>query len=730
MNEYKVGTVVSDINTLLTPLMNVTACKKREFDHEQKKAYYVTYLNVPAAFDIEASSFKVNDEKYACMYIWQFGINGNVVIGRTWQEFMDCMKAVYKFFGLNDRKRLPIYVHNLPYDSQFFRKYFKWDKVFAKEKRKPLVMKAGGIEFRDSLALAGCSLETVGEDLVKYKVEKMVGDLDYDLLRAPVTPLDEKELRYCYNDVLVLMSFIQEQIEIFGDVAKIPMTKTGIVREYCREHCLKDKKTGKRYRKLMSSLTIGGEEEYLFLKDAFAGGFTHANYRMADKVWKNVTSYDFTSSYPAVMLSELYPMSSGRKIKIIDRKHYERLVEDGYGIIFNVAFKNIIGITEADHYLSESKCKDVKKAKIDNGRIMSADYLWTTITNVDFEVIDKCYTWEEITFGVAYIYDMAPLPKELIECIIHFYKGKTELKDVPGQEVEYQILKGMLNAIYGCSVQDIINDNICYECDEWADGETDPVEEQIRKYNENKKRFLFYPWGIFITAYARRNLWTGIIECGKDYIYSDTDSVKILNAEKHQEYFNNYNEIVTKKIKFILNSVGIDENSACPKTKDGVEKPLGVWDFDGEYTRFKTLGAKRYLVEYKPKKKELEKLQNGKGEKEAQAYFNRTNLQVKCTIAGVNKHKTSLWLMKKDTFNTFNDHMEVPEDYSGRLIAYYVKDENGHDKGFKNLTVTDYLGNTTQVSERSYIHMEKSSYNLKLSDVYARLVDAAEEVIL
>ena len=73
----------------------------------------------------ESIVFKNNAVKVRRIY------NGNVVIGRTWQEFMDCMKAVYKFFGLNDKKRLPIYVHNLPYDSQFFRKYFKWDKVFA-----------------------------------------------------------------------------------------------------------------------------------------------------------------------------------------------------------------------------------------------------------------------------------------------------------------------------------------------------------------------------------------------------------------------------------------------------------------------------------------------------------------------------------------------------------------------------------------------------------------------
>ena len=33
-----------------------------------------------------------------------------------------------------------------------------------------------------------------------------------------------------------------------------------------------------------------------------------------------------------------------------------------------------------------------------------------------------------------------------------------------------------------------------------------------------------------------------------------------------------------------------------PKTIEGIPKMLGVWDFEGTYKHFKTLGAKRYLL--------------------------------------------------------------------------------------------------------------------------------------
>ena len=51
----------------------------------------VEYYNIPAAFDIEVSSFYKEDTKQACMYVWQFGILNWVTYGRTWGEFLDLM---------------------------------------------------------------------------------------------------------------------------------------------------------------------------------------------------------------------------------------------------------------------------------------------------------------------------------------------------------------------------------------------------------------------------------------------------------------------------------------------------------------------------------------------------------------------------------------------------------------------------------------------------------------
>ena len=216
--------------------------------------------NVCSAFDIEASSFYENNEKRCCMYAWVFGINGRCIRGRTWQEFIDVTNKLSKVYNLSPEKRLVIYVHNLAYEFQWFKNYFEWETVFAMDNRKPIyAVTKNGIEFRCSYLLSGYSLEKLGENLTKYKVEKKVGDLDYNLIRHSKTPLSEKEWGYIINDALVVMAHIQEEIERLGDITKLPITKTGYVRNLCKEKCLKGDNRFD-YVKLMRGLQLSVDE--------------------------------------------------------------------------------------------------------------------------------------------------------------------------------------------------------------------------------------------------------------------------------------------------------------------------------------------------------------------------------------------------------------------------------------------------------------------------------------
>lgn len=660
----------------------------------RKKKYY----NIPVAFDIETSSFYYHGEKCAVMYEWSFCFDGLCIIGRTWDQYIIMIRKISDLLNLSDNLRLLIYVHNLAYEFQFMRKYFTWLKVFAVKSRTPVYALTDiGIEFRCSLILSGYSLAKVGENLNKYKVEKMVGDLDYTLMRHYKTPLTNKELGYCINDVKVVAAYIKEQIEQNEGINKIPLTKTGFVRRFCRGFCLpEDKKLqAARYREMMKALTLD-PDEYLQLKRAFQGGFTHAGTFYSGTLQHDVTSYDFTSSYPTVMLSEKYPMSKAERVVIRSRDELVKNLKL-YCCLFDITFYGLKPKIIAENYISISRCSKVKNAVVNNGRIVSADTLTTSITEQDFIIIKKFYSWDKIKVFNFKRYKKDYLPRQFMRAILTLYGNKTKLKGVDGKEVEYQHSKEMLNSCYGMAVTDIVRDEIEYT-DDWQETTPD-LFDALQKYNSSPARFLFYPWGVWVTAYARKNLFTGILECRNDYVYSDTDSIKVINGDRHLKYINGYNEDITKKLKIAMEHQRISADLTAPETIKGVKKPLGVWDFDGFYKDFKTLGAKRYAVRY------ADRDCNGS-----------SRGKYSITVSGLNKKVCTPYLMEKygsgsGFFDAFSNDLYIPADYTGKITHTYIDDE-------RSGILTDYKGVSCRFYEKSSVHLEKSDYSLSLSQEY------------
>lgn len=654
------------------------------------------YINVACAFDIEVSSFYDGGEKRACMYIWMIGLGGYCVVGRTWKEFKEVIDYIANYLGLGKEVILVMYVHNLSYEFQFIKDMFEWERVFAIDDRKPnYVLCKQGIEFRCSYQLSGYSLAMVGKNLQKYKVKKLEGDLDYEKVRHSVTPLTKDEMAYCVHDVLVVMAYIKECMDEEGDITQIPNTKTGYVRRDVKRKCLgagrKSRKKNWMYRDYIHGLTLE-PDEYLQLRRAFQGGFTHASVLYSGRTIHDVDSYDFTSSYPTVMLCEKFPMSVSRLVDISNRDELEDYCNK-YCCLFDVEFIEIEPKYLFEDYISISRCRNVSNAVVNNGRVVSADRLTTTITEQDYMLIKALYNWGKMRVANFRIYEKKYLPKEFVESILTFYEDKTKLKDVKGREVEYMHAKANLNSLYGMAVTDIVRDDITYD-GEWIVEKPDLIK-SLEKYNKALSRFLFYPWGVWVTAYARKNLFTGILECKNDYVYSDTDSLKIVNGKNHREYIERYNEVITKQLEIAMRYHGIDISRTRPKTIEGIEKPIGVWDYEGHYETFKTLGAKRYL-------------------------WKKPDGRMQMTVAGLSKQSGLKYLQFGDlsgisVFDKFNDEMYIPRNWTGKNIHTYI------DFATDGI-VTDYLGNSYSYSELSSVHMEPTDYSLSIGSEYADFI--------
>ena len=665
----------------------------------------ISYFNIPAAFDIETSSFYENGEKRAIPYIWQFGLNGNVIIGRSFEDLQFFICWLSKKLRLAQKLRLIVYVHNLSYEFQFIRKWFTWylDEFLADKERQPLKAVCNYfVEFRCSYRLSGYSLGNVSKNLLKYKVPKL-DTLDYEKIRHEKTELTPAEMSYCINDVLVVMAYIQEEIEREGRIDLLPLTNTGRVRKYVKRACLgKGKSEGlkhKKFRDLIKDLTLT-PEIYFMLKRAFQGGFVHANSYYVNREIENVSSYDFTSSYPYVMLSEKFPMSKGFDVtsQVSDMQHLNYYL-NRFCCLIDIKFINLTPKIMQDNFISVSKCLELKNHVENNGRVVYADELRIVITELDFYIINQAYKFNlaDIRIYKMIVFKKDYLPIDFVRAIIKLYGDKTKLKGVEGEDSNYLLSKGMLNSCYGMCVTDIVRNEYTYDNDfhTWNKDFAN-AEKTISEYNNENGRFLYYAWGVWVTAHARINLFRAIEKLGNDYIYADTDSVKFINLDRNKHIFDEYNKQVEFKLKQVANDRNLDYDLFKPKTIKGVEKLIGVFDFEGTYLKFKTLGAKRYMC-YDGKKLSI-------------------------TVAGLSKNASNYLLEKygvEGAFKHFNFEMKIPAEYSGRTTHTYL------DSNYSGI-VFDYKGIPCEYNSRSAIHLEKTTFEISLSEQYENFLNMIE----
>lgn len=706
-----------------------------------------SYWNIPASFDIETSSFKIKGKKIATSYLWSLNINGSTIVGRTWTEFVEILDYVALHMRTNKTK-LVIYVHNLAYEFQFMRGWLEFDEVFAVKERRPIhaTMK-NGIEFKCSYILSNYALEYIGDNLIKtYTVTKDVGAVDYSLIRHWSTRLTDEEIWYNVHDNQVVTSFIQEKLETEGTIADLPLTNTGYVRRYCRDYCFTQmatetkiiKRNKARYHERIDSLKIMSECEYDQLHAAFAGGYTHASPSFAGQLVAQVGSGDLASSYPGAMVTEKFPMGRGTFLGSVSIDELEDFISAGYCCLFTVILRNVNPKFHWENYISISHCQVLSKDYVaNNGRVASASELQTVVTECDWDIIKKCYTWDEESIEIhnLRIYPADYLPRPFILSILHLFANKTSLKGVEGKETEYMVSKNMINSAYGMSVTNIIRDLYEYSnSDGWLTSDAD-VTSQLTRYNNSYNRFLFYGWGVWVTAHARHNLWEAIFEFGPDYIYADTDSIKGRNFDSHEDFFTLYNLRIETKLRKMCKYWQIPFSLCTPKTVTGKKKMIGVWEREDDYKYFKALRAKCYIYEYM--NGELLFTISGVNKKYGVPYllsefanssymdlykiaYNPTSEQKHNGEAKVAKDKLlalheSGEIPYDDVFENFKDNLYFPKEYTGKQTLTYI------DKPVIT-TCKDYTGQLADIFEMSYIHMEPQSYFLSQTPEYIRFL--------
>ena len=660
--------------------------KNRKGNPGGKKRHYI---GITTAFDIETTL--IEDIEQSVMYIWQWQFGEDyTVIGRTWDEFLDLQDRIKKTIPAN--YWLVVYVHNLSYEFQFLKGIYQFtpDDIFAVASRKLIKCDMWGcFEFRCSYKLTNMSLK---QFTTRMKVEhtKLSGEeFDYSVKRYPWTELTDEELEYCVNDVLGLVEAVNKLMERDGDTLQtIPLTSTG----YVRRNAKRAMREGIHHNFVYSILP--DYETYKALREAFRGGNTHANRYYAGDIVENVHSADRSSSYPAVMCNCEFPMTEFVPIlpKDLNKDYIGRCITIRHkALLLRIGIKNLELRDKywGCPYLSKDKCRNCHDVvdTFDNGRILRAYYIETTVTDIDLKIIMEEYKGE-IYFLQGWYSSYKKLPDALINEVIKYYKDKTELKGVKGQEIFYDKAKALLNSLYGMMAQDPVKHSLIFkQFGDWEEDDT-PDEELLGK--SNKRAFLAYQWGVWVTAHSRDALERGIRLVqetdGADFVYCDTDSVKYTGVVDWSSY----------------NSVRIEEcriSGSYATDPSGITHYMGVFETEDNpetgvaYRYFKTLGAKKY------------------------AYVEKEGEGVHCTIAGVNKKKGGSELDEHGGLQAFEEEF-VFRKAGGTKAVYNDNPPMDHvDIEGKMLSIT------------SNVAILPSEYTLGITGEYERIIKYSKKYL-
>ena len=402
---------------------------------------------------------------------------------------------------------------------------------------------------------------------------------------------------------------------------------------------------------------------------------------------------------------------------------------DKWALLFQVTWKNI-RLKNPDAtpvpYLSTSKCdplvfnlpkqnsskakrKYKKSLQVDNGRVLSAKFLGTIITETDYEIIKSQYTWEEEKITKVKVAKKKMIPKELRDKIMEFFYNKTTLKqedDDPNfdEDIAYNYArsKELLNGIYGMHVT-----NPCKSDYDFDEATHEVIESKrddqvlLDEYYESFSSFLSYQVGIWVTSYARKWLQEGIDACfnkvteKSDLIYCDTDSCKYLNPELHAAAFE---EINSRRIK-------LAEKHGAYVDYEGKRYHLGIFTSEPMAIEFKTFGAKKYMYSYMKKDKD-----------------GSEHIDYKITISGVPKKKGKNCIdeaVKKGK-------LKQPFDVAKGFVFHGIKTTSCYMDHHK---VHEYEIDGKKVYFASNVAMYPNSYTLGLTYEFEILLDKYKDIM-
>ena len=696
VNKYNADYVTRGI------LDNVVVCSNMK-KHTKRAEIY---LRCGGGLDTESTT--VTDESGKPLFAFLYHIQ--ICINSVYFSMRDIRCIIPFFKGLcqevkkyKEKKRQPVlvlWVANLGHEYAFLKKQFAKvgiTDLFAKDERQPLrICLQNCVELRECLGLFGRSLDDIAKSYTT--TQKLKGDLDYNLIRVPFsTELTDAEKAYCKNDVVILDELSEVAFEKFTDKGlKIPMTKTGILRQKCKRAIHNIRYEYRDNEKIMPKTEF---EYYIMRRFMFAGGLSGTSPLYVGKFVKRSKCADITSDYPAQINHRLYP--AGELIEtapenIMKYKGKFKIIlftcdlrpKTKHAVISK---HKVLNFENTDNCEFTTRCHN---CVVINGKLLFADNVCLLLNDVDIKALSELYRFENVLIYRAwYFTKKARAPKFLRDCMNGDYLTKQQLKATGQSETTlYKEAKGDVNSYFGMSVTRL------YDCLYAYDEDIEDIKPRAAElsYAEQRQKMWLSPYiGYWCTSYARSILIHYIAKYPDLILQYDTDSLYYITdadsvpAERIAEFENDllcYNRRISLLNKRIFNN-------------DMHFDDLGAWEIDkADYIGFKGLGAKRYLLQ-------------------------KANGDLKPVVAGMVKKSFTEYVEKHhvNPFDVFKNDLTLSRVTSRKLASKYFDNPNNKVIPVK---VTDYQGHTEIVEIYTYHALFAIEFKMKVAAAYEQLCQA------
>ena len=489
--------------------------------------------------DFETATW-LSDETYVWAWaVCEIGNPDNIIIDNNIDSFI-------KF--CEDHPNTVLYFHNLKFDGEFIISYlfnngFEYIKD-RKEKRdktfSTLISDMGlfyqmeiyfsvkgkrckKVTILDSLKILNMSVEQVAKSF-GLPISKL--ELDYDTPRLRGYILKDYEKDYITNDVKIMALALDT---LFKQELTYMTAGSNALHDFKKTHTIW------KFDRMFPQLNKSIDED---LRKAYRGGFTYLNPIYKEKDVGSGVVLDVNSLYPSVMYEK--PMPIGEPI-FFNGKYEEDRVYPLYIQMITCCFE-----------IKPNKIPtiQVKKTKLflDNEYIESShgELITLVLSSVDLKLFLDQYNVYELSYECGWKFKA--MNDIFTKYIDKWIKVKIEATR-EGNKGMRQIAKIALNSLYG----------------RFAIGLTVQGKEPyldtdgIIKYKlgeEEERKGLYLPIGIFITSYAReKTIRTSqaikdysLEKYGKDlYCYSDTDSIHTLLPIEELKQFCDIDDVALGK---------------------------------------------------------------------------------------------------------------------------------------------------------------------------------------